>query len=313
MMPLPKFAHACGPAMPETSVCLAYAREIRPTQSLRAVTPTNHHKSLTTSAQLTADHWPLTTSAKLTTDNRQLTTSAADFARTRFHLTLDDHQTQILSADHHRLILNCTRQWGKSTITAAKAVHHAFTRPGSLTLIVSPGERQSREFLRKAKEFVRELHIKPRSDGDNAMSVQFPNGSRIVGLPGKQAHVRGFSAVSLLIIDEAAWVTEQQYEAVQPMLATTDGDIWMLSTPWGKRGFFWEEWTKGGPEWFKISVKATACPRIKESFLEAQRARMPEAAFRREYLCEFMETGNSVFRREDLEAAVTGEIRSLWG
>ena len=239
--------------------------------------------------------------------------SALEFARVRLGFEPDEKQTLMLSQEHYRLMLNCTRQWGKSTVTALKAVHRAWSRPGSLTLVVSPGERQSREFLRKAKSFVEDLRIKPRGDGDNPISVQLPNGSRIVGLPGKHARIRGFSAVSLLIIDEAAWVDPEQYEAVQPMLATTDGDIWMLSTPWGKRGFFWHEWTKGGPEWFKISVKATECARIKQTFLEAQRARMPEASFRREYLCEFMQTGNSVFRREDLEAAVTGEIRSLWG
>ena len=238
---------------------------------------------------------------------------AVEFARKRLGFEPDEKQAQILSGEHYRLILNCTRQWGKSTVTAAKAVHRAWTRPGSLTLVVSPSERQSREFLRKARDFVRKLRVKPRGDGDNPISLQFPNGSRVVGVPGKEARIRGFSAVSLLILDEAAWVSQQQYEAVQPMLATTDGDVWMMSTPWGKRGFFWEEWTKGGAEWLRVSVKATECSRIVPRFLERQRERMDEASFRREYLCEFMETGCQVFRREDLEAAVTGEIRSLWG
>jgi hypothetical protein len=260
-------------------------------------------------------YWGPQRTIKLTTGATPAASDASDaaaFARARFHLDLDDKQTQILTGEHYRLILCCTRQWGKSTVTAAKAVYHAYTRPKSLTLVVSPSERQSREFLRKAKQFVQDLRIRPRGDGDNRISVQLPNGSRIVGVPGKEAHVRGFSAVSLLIIDEAAWVTEQQYESVQPMLATTDGDVWMMSTPWGQRGFFWEEWAKGGPEWFKISVKATDCARIKPGFLDKQRRRMPEMAFRREYLCEFMGTGNSIFRREDLELAISGEIRSLW-
>lgn len=238
---------------------------------------------------------------------------AAEFARMRLGLEPDEKQAMVLAGEHYRLILNCTRQWGKSTVTAAKAVHRAWTRPGSLTLVVSPSERQSREFLRKAREFVWRLRLKPRGDGDNPISVQFPNGSRIVGVPGKEARIRGFSAVSLLIIDEAAWVSEEQYESVQPMLATTDGDIWMMSTPWGQRGFFWETWTRPQEEWTRISVKATDCARIKEGFLAWQRRRMDEMSFRREYLCEFMDVGCSVFRREDLERAVTGEIRSLWG
>lgn len=239
--------------------------------------------------------------------------SAADFARLRLNFNPDEKQTFILSADHYRMIMNCTRQFGKSTVTAAKAVHHAWTRPGSLTLVVSPSERQSREFLRKAKGFVETLGVKPRGDGDNKISVQLPNGARIVGLPGKEAQIRCFSAVTLLIIDEAAWVSESQYDEVRPMMATTDGEILMLSTPWGERGFFWEAWTgRDHEDWTRVSVKATDCPRIKSRFLESERKRMDDASFRREYMCEFMDVTDSVFRREDLERAISGEIRSLW-
>ena len=245
-------------------------------------------------------------------EGRVLNVDGVEFARTMLGFEPDEKQAAILSGEHYRLILNCTRQWGKSTVTAAKAVHRAWTRPGSLTLVVSPSERQSREFLRKARSFVEALRLKPRGDGDNKISVQFPNGSRVVGVPGKEARIRGFSAVSLLILDEAAWVTEEQYEAVQPMLATTDGDVWMLSTPWGKKGFFWEEWTRGGEEWFRVKVKATECSRIVPRFLESQKKKMGQAVFRREYLCEFMDTGCSLFQREQFDRAVTGEIRSFW-
>ena len=89
------------------------------------------------------------------------------------------------------------------------------------------------------------LGIAPRGDGDNEISLLFPNGSRIVGLPGTESTVRGFSAVSLMLIDEAARVSES-YMAVRPMLAVGDGDLWLMSTPFGKRGFFWEAWEKGG-------------------------------------------------------------------
>jgi len=64
-------------------------------------------------------------------------------------------------------ILNCTRQWGKSTVSAAKAVHQAWHKKGSLTIVVNPTARQSSEFVRKAAEFVRRLDIKPKGDGDN--------------------------------------------------------------------------------------------------------------------------------------------------
>jgi hypothetical protein len=116
----------------------------------------------------------------------------------RIGIELDAVQARVLESCARRGILNCTRQWGKSTVTAAKAVHEAWSKPGSLTLVVSPTARQSGEFVRKASEFVQRLGLKPKGDGDNQISLVFPNGARIVGLPGTEATVRGFSAVSLL-------------------------------------------------------------------------------------------------------------------
>ncbi len=151
----------------------------------------------------------------------------------------DATQARVLGSESRRVLLNCTRQWGKSTVTAAKAVHQAATRAGSLTLVVSPSARQSGEFLRKAEEFVRRMKLKPRGDGDNDISLMLPNRSRIVGLPGREATVRGFSAVTLLLVDEASRVSDEMYYSLRPMLATSNGTLWLMSTPHGKSGFFW--------------------------------------------------------------------------
>ena len=121
-----------------------------------------------------------------------------------------------VAAGGKRGILNCSRQWGKSTVAAAKAVHRAYSEPGSLTLLLTPSGRQSGEFMRKAKEFVRLLGIRVRGDGENKASVLLPNGSRIIGLPESAAKVRGFSNVSLLLFDEASRVTDETYWTMRP-------------------------------------------------------------------------------------------------
>jgi hypothetical protein len=190
------------------------------------------------------------------------------FCRTRLGFEADALQREVLESGSRRGILNCTRQWGKSTVAAAKAVHRAFSRAGSLVIVASPTERQSAEFVRKASGMVRALGIAPKGDGDNATSLLFPNGSRIVGLPGTEGTVRGFSAVSLMLIDEASRVSDDMYKALRPMLAVAEGDLWMMSTPDGKRGFFYETWAKGGTEWHRVSVPATECARIPKAFLE---------------------------------------------
>jgi len=234
---------------------------------------------------------------------------AAAFARERLGFQPDAMQELALRGGR-RGIVNCTRQWGKSTVMAAKAVHRAFTEAGCLVLALSPSARQSGEFLRKAEEFVGRLGIKLRGDGDNALSIAFPNGSRIVGLPGSERTLRGFSKVSLMLIDEAARAPDELYRAMRPSLAVRDGDLWLMSTPNGRRGFFWEEWAHGGPEWSRICVPATECSRISARFLEEEKAK-GEQWYRQEYLCEFLDQEGAVFPRELIDAAFREDFPGL--
>src|SRR6202049_2431296 len=100
---------------------------------------------------------------------------AVVFARERLGFDPDEKQEMVLRGGR-RGIVNCTRQWGKSTVTAAKAVHRAYSVAGSLTLVVTPCARQSGEFLRKAKTFVRKLGMRVQGDGHNMLSIALPNG-----------------------------------------------------------------------------------------------------------------------------------------
>jgi hypothetical protein len=236
---------------------------------------------------------------------------AVAFARKRLGIEPDERQIEVLRSEANRGILNCSRQWGKSTIVAAKAVHRAYTQSQKLVLVASPTKRQSAEFLRKAAGMVRRLGIAPRGDGDNECSLVFPNGSRIVGLPGTEATVRGFSAVSLMLIDEAARVDDSMYKALRPMLAVEGGDLWLMSTPWGKRGFFYENWAHGGESWLRVSVPATECPRIPARFLEEERGQMGALWFQQEYMCEFVDSGAGIFDRDLLDGAVDDGVGVL--
>jgi hypothetical protein len=233
------------------------------------------------------------------------------FAAARLGFRPDPKQRIVLQEGIRRGLLNCSRQWGKSTVTAAKAVHRAYTRPDSLVVVVSPSARQSGEFLRKAAGFARKLGIRERGDGDNAMSLLFPDGSRIVGLPGVENTVRGFSAVSLMLIDEAARVNDDLYKAVRPMLAVGDGDLWLMSTPNGQRGFFYDEWMDGGDRWERVSVTGSECSRIPADFLLEERAALGDRFFRQEYCCEFVNSDDALFDADLIRAAYSDDVEPL--
>lgn len=234
-----------------------------------------------------------------------------EFAR-RLGLDADERQCEVLRSEAKRAILNCTRQWGKSTVSAAKALYRAHTRPGSLILVASPSERQSAEWMRKAGDMLVRMGIERRGDGDNAVSLLLPNGSRIVGLPGTDATSRGFSSAAMVLIDEASRVDDAMFASMLPTLVASNGDLWLMSTPYGKRGFFYEMWEHGGDEWMRMRAPVTECPRISKESVERQRSMMTAAWFAQEYMCTFVDGTSGVFDRDVVEGAIDEDEDPLW-
>lgn len=234
------------------------------------------------------------------------------FARHTLKFHPDPWQETVLSWTGSRLVLNCSRQSGKSTTTAILALHQALFFRGSLILLVSPSLRQSAELFKKVTDFLRLLPRRPALTEDNKLSLQMKNGSRIVSLPSKEANIRGFSGASLIIEDEAARVSDDLYLAMRPMLAVNQGRLVLMSTPWGKRGHFFEAWEHGGAQWERVKVTAYECPRIAREFLVEEKAAMPASWFRAEYLGEFTDTEDSVFAYANVMAAVTAEVAPLF-
>ena len=235
-----------------------------------------------------------------------------EFAERVLGWKLEDKQRELLAGPRRRVILNCTRQWGKSWMAAVTLLHHALGTPRSLSVVAGPTLRQSGELLRKVLELARRLGLDARGDGINRHSIVLPNGSRVVATPGNSPDgIRGFSGVTMLVVDEAAMVRDDLYVAVRPMLTQTDGSIWLLSTPKEEEGFFFREFTAGAEDWRRVVVRATECPRFKEDQLEAERSSMGERLFAREFLCEFVSANDGLIDAEWFEGALCEDVKPL--
>jgi len=237
------------------------------------------------------------------------------FAREALSFTPDHWQEKALRWSGKRLLLNCSRQSGKSTTAAILALHKALFYPASLVLLVSPSLRQSSELFRKVQDFLKALPAEqqPELIEDNKLSLAMKNKSRIVSLPGNEGTIRGFSGATLIIEDEAARVPDDLYFTVRPMLAVSGGRLILMSTPFGKRGHFFKEWTEGGDTWERIMITAHDCPRISPEFLKEEKAALGDWWFRQEYFCEFVETVDQVFSYDLVQAAITEEVKPLFG
>jgi hypothetical protein len=222
----------------------------------------------------------------------------------------DPWQAEVLDSTVKKILLNCSRQSGKSSVSSILALHTAIFQAGSLVLMVSPSLRQSSELFRKFLGYLEILEAMPARDEDTRLSMKLDNGSRVVSLPGSEGTIRGYSSVNLLIVDEAARVVDDLYFAVRPMLAVSRGRLLALSTPFGKRGWYFREWSEG-TAWQKHTVPAMDCPRISEEFLAEERRSMPAAWFAAEYMCEFTEPIDSLFGYDDVMAAISADVKPL--
>ena len=93
-----------------------------------------------------------------------------------------------------------------------------------------------------------------------------------------------------------------------PMLATTQGRFIALSTPKGRRGWFYETWMHGGDTWQRVSVAATECPRISADFLEEQRRILGPTVFEQEYCCAFHDDNSSAFSSALIKQALVNSF-----
>ena len=225
----------------------------------------------------------------------------------------DPWQADLLNATADlQMLLLCTRQAGKSTLAAGLALLEAFLNKTALVLLLSPSQRQSGELFRdKVLRLYNALGRPIPATQESALQMTLANGSRIVSLPGDEETIRGFSGVRLLVIDEASRVPDDLYRTVRPMLAVSRGRLICLSTPFGKRGWFFEEW-EGRNSWKRVRITAHQCPRISPDFLTEERRSMPDRWFRQEYECVFEDAIDSVFAQADIDAAIDYDARPLF-
>ena len=217
-------------------------------------------------------------------------------------LVSDEWQERVLRSSSQRILLNCSRQSGKSTVSGVMALHTALYQPKSLVLLLSPTLRQSQELFRKVLSFYRLVADTLPPESETRLTLELGNGSRILSLPGKEGTIRGYSGVSLLVVDEAARVPDELYYSVRPMLAVSGGRLIALSTPFGTRGWWYESW-RSNEAWERYTITAKQCPRITSEFLEEERRTLGEWWFRQEYECQFLDSQTQAFTHDMVEHA----------
>ena len=230
-----------------------------------------------------------------------------------------DYQCEFMDNDSSRKIFCAGRRVGKSRTAAWLALWRAISYEGAEVLITAKAQRQSMELFNQVKKEIRNAKKNNNiSEDEWGMSrstrteINFDNGSRIICLPvGRDgSNIRGYGA-DMLIVDEAAFIEDQIFqEVLSPMLAVGDGDFLLLSTPKGKRGFFYQRWVDSKDDskrWYGKHVPTEANPLIPSGFIDEQRKALTRTQFKQEILGQFQEYSDTFFNKNELDNCTSSE------
>ncbi|HYH65429.1 MAG TPA: terminase family protein [Urbifossiella sp.] len=197
----------------------------------------------------------------------------------------------------------CTRRSGKTRTVGAMVTGRSLTRR-TQTLLFAPTEDQSKELLQYVREMNDALGCPVPLVRESQTELAWANGSRVLAKTDRPKSARGFTP-DLLVIDEAAQISDELYLSIKPMLILGKCDLLALTTPFGKVGWFFNLWDdeKQSRYWRKWKITAYECPRIRRDVLAEHAATMPPRWFNQEYMCEFNDAVDAVFGKTVIDAA----------
>jgi phage FluMu gp28-like protein len=227
------------------------------------------------------------------------------------------YQSKILLDNNDIILFKSGRQVGKSEVISIVSLQHALEASDKLVLITAASERQARIIYDKIRAvFLRHKWMEKYVERMNNEEIVFANRSRILVLPSGEGYtIRGFTP-TLIIVDEAAYVKDIVYTAIEPMMIH-GSKLVLIGSPFGQRGRFWDLWNANDKHISKYAVTCYDCleevlePQKHQSMLNViERAKntKTENEFRQEYLGEFVTDEDTYFSRELILNAVSDII-----
>ena len=237
-----------------------------------------------------------------------------DTANGTVPFTFWPHQRDLvrLMRDNRRVICLKARQLGVSEVACIYSLWYALAHPGTLTLIISIGDREAQELLRRIKVMYQSIPPQFRKVWRTHLTkheYQFRSAageSRILSIPSGDSAGRGLQA-SLVILDEAAFYerSDQRLAALLPTFADS-GQVCMISTANGMTGRFFSTWQEADDiGWARFFSGALDRPGRDEAWVAEQRKSLGDLGPQEYPLSSeesFLSTSRNVFDPADVLA-----------
>lgn len=220
-------------------------------------------------------------------------------------------------------IWNASRQIGKSFTSACEAVRDCELHPGTLWVVLSAGERQSLEWMEKAKQWVKAFALaityqEEREHPEALMKsaeIRFANGSRIIALPANPDTARGYTGN--IILDEFAIHRHgtEIWRAMAPSVTNPlkrQLKVRVMSTPKGEGNMFHQLWMKDGWSRHRTTIEDAKADGLNVDLQQLRELAADEDSWRQEFMCEFIDSSRTAFSYEMLAACETEDASLVW-
>lgn len=199
-------------------------------------------------------------------------------------------------------VVKAKRQAGKSILAIVALEYFAFKNEGSIGYLLEPTLSQSRRvFKQMVKSLGGEESPVIKSSNATLLELELFNGSQVIFKSAEQKEaLRGATVKnSILVIDEGAFVEDDIYFVLDPIVDATKSPVMIISTPLFLSGEFYERYKRGREgnkfvksyDWSEYDTSALLDPEK----LEYYRENMSPLKFRSEILGEFIEEGSYIF------------------
>ncbi len=223
--------------------------------------------------------------------------------------SLDPWQIEVLESKKDICIIS-GRQCGKSTVVSILAARTALENPNQYILIGAKDLDQGELLFWKIKEYIWQNNPKEIKGRPTLFFMELKNGSKIIvkAVGDTGDGMRGPTA-TMLILDEAAFVPERAWISIEPVISVAKGRTVLLSTPQGKKGFFYR--ASLDKDFLVKTISARDCPRHTKKFLDKKQSELSPVAFATEYLGEFIDDYNRKFTEDWIKLVCTIDKKTI--
>lgn len=241
-------------------------------------------------------------------------------------LIIHESIAPLLTTKERFIIINKSARIGWSmTAVSYRAFHKSIFYPNNTTMFVSINDKRARDlidyvyaFAGGNKKLFGNILVKQAAD-----ECSMKNGSKIYSLPNSPSGVRGIPQVTGIdvYLDEFAHYTtpadEKMWAALVRNMAVGGGDFRIGSTPFGRRGKFYEIWSDGDKpphEQVHSNFKRFEIPWwdswLSKDAIEEIKQTTDPISFKQEFCCDFISAGQLLFNFDLVNSCVNDKLEN---